>query len=113
MNNFHWTNIISLKSSQNDAFEKLLCQLVKKEDIQNKNKFIKVGNPDGGGECYVILDNGDEIGFQAKWFLSTPQDTQWKIHNKLNCHRIQMFHNLLLLVQFLLMKSFSQKNLNF
>ena len=60
----------------------------------------------------VILDNGDEIGFQAKWFLSTPQDTQWKIHNKLNCHRIQMFHNLLLLVQFLLMKSFSPKELN-
>lgn len=77
MSNFHWTDIISLNSSQNDAFEELLCQLAKKEDIQNKKKFIKVGNPDGGVECYVILDNDDEIGFQAKWFLSTPQDTQW------------------------------------
>lgn len=77
MNTFHWTDIISLNSSQNDAFEELLCQLAKKEDIQNKKKFIKVGNPDGGVECYVILNNDDEIGFQAKWFLSTPQDTQW------------------------------------
>lgn len=77
MNNFHWTNIISLNSSQNDAFEELLCQLAKKEYIQNKKEFIKVGNPDGGVECYVILNNDEEIGFQAKWFLSTPQDTQW------------------------------------
>lgn len=77
MSNFHWTDIINLNSSQNDAFEELLCQLVKKEDIPNKKEFIKVGNPDGGVECYVILDNYDEIGFQAKWFLSTPQDTQW------------------------------------
>lgn len=77
MSNFHWTNIISLNGSQNDAFEELLCQLAKKEDIQNKKKFIKVGNPDGGVECYVVIDNGDEIGFQAKWFLSTPQNTQW------------------------------------
>jgi hypothetical protein len=76
-NNFNWTNLISLNSSQNDAFEELLCQLAKKEPIENKKEFIKVGNPDGGVECYVVLDNDEEIGFQAKWFLSTPQDTQW------------------------------------
>lgn len=77
MNNFHWTNIISLNSSQNDSFEELLCQLAKKENIKNKKEFIKIGNPDGGVECYVILNNGNEIGFQAKWFLSTPNETQW------------------------------------
>jgi len=74
---FNLANIISLNSSQNNAFEELLCQLAKKEPIENKKKFIKVGNPDGGIECYVVLENDDEIGFQAKWFLSTPQDTQW------------------------------------
>ncbi len=74
---FHLTNIISLNSSQNDAFEELLCQLAKKESIEHKKEFIKVGNPDGGVECYIILENGDEIGFQAKWFLSPPQNTQW------------------------------------
>jgi hypothetical protein len=77
MSNFNWTNIISLNSSQNDAFEELLCQLAKKESFEHKKEFIKVGNPDGGVECYVILENDDEIGFQAKWFLSTPQETQW------------------------------------
>lgn len=77
MSNFHWTNLISLNSSQNDAFEELLCQLAKKEPIENKKDFIKVGNPDGGVECYVVLENSNEIGFQAKWFLSTPQNTQW------------------------------------
>ena len=77
MTNFHWTNLISLNSSQNDAFEELLCQLAKKEPIENKKEFIKVGNPDGGVECYVVLENGNEIGFQAKWFLSTPDTGQW------------------------------------
>jgi len=75
--NFHWTQIISLDNSQNNAFEELVCQLAKKETIKNKKEFIKVGNPDGGVECYIVLDNDDEIGFQAKWFLSTPDDTQW------------------------------------
>lgn len=75
--NFHWTKIISLDSSQNNAFEELVCQLAKKEPFENKKTYIKVGNPDGGVECYVILENGDEIGFQAKWFLSSLQDTQW------------------------------------
>lgn len=74
---FHWTKIISLDNSQNNAFEELVCQLAKKENIPNKKEFIKVGNPDGGVECYIVLENGDEIGFQAKWFLSSLQETQW------------------------------------
>ncbi len=74
---FNWINIISINSSQNDAFEELLCQLARKEPIQDKKEFIKVGNPDGGVECYIVLENGDELGFQAKWFLFTPQDAQW------------------------------------
>ncbi|MCB4763148.1 MAG: hypothetical protein LGB78_04510 [Sulfurovum sp.] len=75
---FNWTKIISLDSSQNNAFEELVCQLAKKEYFENKKDYIKVGNPDGGVECYIVLENGDEIGFQAKWFLSTPQNTQWQ-----------------------------------
>jgi len=74
---FHWTNIISLDSSQNNAFEELVCQLAKNEPIENKKDYIKIGNPDGGVECYIVLENSDEIGFQAKWFLSTPQESQF------------------------------------
>ena len=75
---FHWTNIISLDNSQNNAFEELVCQLAKSEPFEDKKGFIKVGNPDGGVECYIVLENEEEIGFQAKWFLSTPQNAQFK-----------------------------------
>jgi len=74
---FNWNNIISFNGSQNNAFEELLCQLADKEIIKNKKSFIKAGNPDAGVECYIVLENGNEIGFQAKWFLSSPQTTQW------------------------------------
>lgn len=72
----NWNNIISLNGSQNNAFEELVCQLASLE-FSKDGKFIKVGNPDAGVECYIIKENGDEIGFQAKYFLSTPQQTQW------------------------------------
>ena len=72
----NWNNIISLNGSQNNAFEELVCQLASLE-FSKDGKFIKVGNPDAGVECYTIKENGDEIGFQAKYFLSTPQQTQW------------------------------------
>lgn len=73
----NWNNIINLNGSQNNAFEELVCQLASLE-FSKDSKFIKVGNPDAGVECYIIKENGDEIGFQAKYFLSTPQPTQWK-----------------------------------
>jgi len=74
---FHWTDIINFNSSQNDAFEELICQLAKKEPVKNTKNFVKIGNPDGGVECYIVLENEDEIGFQAKWFLSPPEENQW------------------------------------
>lgn len=77
MSSFNWTNLISLNNSQNNAFEELLCQLAKKEPIVHKKDYTKIGNPDGGVECYISLENGDEIGFQAKFFLSSPQESQW------------------------------------
>ena len=72
----NWNNIISLDGLQNNAFEELVCQLADL-NFSKSGKFIKVGNPDGGGECYIIKENGDEIGFQAKYFLSTPQKMQF------------------------------------
>lgn len=46
-------------------------------NFSKSGKFIKVGNFDGGVECYIIKENGDEIEFQAKYFLSTPQKAQF------------------------------------
>ena len=58
MNNFHWTNIISLNSSQNDAFEELLCQLAKKENIKNiVNESLDQGAYDSSDKAAFDLDS--------------------------------------------------------
>jgi hypothetical protein len=72
----NWLNIRSYNNSQNNAFEELVCQLAREEKIQNKASFIRVGAPDGGVEAYCILKNGDEYGWQAKYFDSMG-DSQW------------------------------------
>ena len=68
MNNFNWSNIRSYNNSQNNAFEELICQIAREEEIPNKKSFVRIGTPDGGVEAYCILDNGDEYGWQAKFF---------------------------------------------
>ncbi len=73
----NWTEIRPFNNSQNNAFEELVCQLAREEDIEGKKEFYRVGAPDGGVEAYCILNNDDEYGWQAKYFFSmgTPQ---WK-----------------------------------
>ncbi|QLB12724.1 hypothetical protein EV697_101414 [Bisgaardia hudsonensis] len=70
-----WKNIKSYESSQNTAFEEVVCQLAYNENKEN-GKYIRVKAPDGGVESYLILDNGDEIGWQAKYFFDI-QDSQF------------------------------------
>lgn len=77
MNNFNWLNIRSYNNSQNNAFEELVCQVAREEDIPNKKSFLRLGTPDGGVEAYCSLDNGDEYGWQAKFF-SSMDDSQWR-----------------------------------
>lgn len=73
---FRWEDIKSFNNSQNDAFEELVCQLARDEDIKGKKEFYRVGAPDGGVEAYCILENGDEYGWQAKFFFSMGS-SQW------------------------------------
>lgn len=77
MHNFNWRNIRSYNNSQNNAFEELVCQLAREEEIENKKTFLKIGTPDGGVEAYWILESGDEYGWQAKYFLSMGE-SQWQ-----------------------------------
>lgn len=77
MHNFDWKNIISYNNSQNNAFEELVCQLAREEKIENKKSFLRIGTPDGGVEAYCTLDNGDEYGWQAKYFFSMG-NSQWR-----------------------------------
>ncbi|MFC1746893.1 hypothetical protein ACFLZR_00990, partial [Candidatus Neomarinimicrobiota bacterium] len=67
-----------MEGSQARAFEKLCSQLAGAERPEQESVFIPVGNPDAGVECYWILPSGDEWGWQAKYFTSSPNDNQWR-----------------------------------
>ncbi len=71
-----WLKLRTYDGSQEKAFEEMICQLAKSEKILNTKKFIRVGAPDAGVECYCELTNGDEIGWQAKFFQSMGK-AQW------------------------------------
>ena len=71
-----WQNIRPFNSSQNNAFEELVCQLSREEEIVNKKEFYRIGSPDGGVEAYCVLNNDDEYGWQAKFF-SSMGTSQW------------------------------------
>lgn len=74
--NIEWTKLRSYNGDQKNAFEELVCQLARAEGIESKQKFVRVAAPDAGVEAYCILDNGDEFGWQAKFF-SSMGDSQW------------------------------------
>lgn len=54
-----------------------MCQLAREEEVEDKKAFFRVGTPDGGVEAYCILNNGNEYGWQAKFFDSM-SDSQWR-----------------------------------
>jgi hypothetical protein len=52
---------------------------------------VRKGAPDAGVECFWTLPNGDEWAWQAKFFLSPPDASQWRqiddsIETALNKH---------------------------
>jgi hypothetical protein len=73
----NWQNLRSWGSSQNTAFEELCCQLAFYEKVPEGSKFIRKGTPDGGVECFWTLPNGNELGWQAKFFTSV-EASQWE-----------------------------------
>jgi hypothetical protein len=73
----NWNNIRPLENSQNEGFEELVCQLARKELPENGKQFIRKGKPDAGVECFWILDNEDELAWQAKFFTTSLSAAQW------------------------------------
>jgi hypothetical protein len=73
----NWNNIRPLQNSQNEGFEELVCQLARHEKVANSKRFIRKGKPDAGVECFWILENDDEWAWQAKFFTSSLNTTQW------------------------------------
>jgi hypothetical protein len=70
-------SIRSLNNSQDEGFEELCCQLAGYEPAPQGSTFYRKAPPDAGVECYWQLPNGDEWGWQAKFFSSPPNKTQW------------------------------------
>jgi hypothetical protein len=74
----NWQDLRPWNGSQQLAFEQLCCQLAAYERAPHDSVFIRKGAPDAGVECFWKLPNGDEWGWQAKFFLSPPGPSQWR-----------------------------------
>jgi hypothetical protein len=72
-----WQDLRPWNGSQNNAFEKLCCQLASHEAVPDGARFIAKAPPDAGIECYWIFPGEKEWGFQAKFFTSVLGTTQW------------------------------------
>lgn len=70
-----WNAIQPLNGSRAKGFEELCSQLARAE-VPASSQFVRKGAPDAGVECYAVLDNGDEWGWQAKYFNELG-DSQW------------------------------------
>ena len=92
-----WNNIKPLHGSQDKAFEELCAQLARVES-PDEAEFRRKGVQDAGVECYCILPDGSEWGWQAKYF-QTLSATQWsqidksvktalEKHPKLTCYYV-------------------------
>src|SRR4030042_115836 len=68
------------------GFEELCCQLAEIDvEREMEQQFVpanfhrKEGKAgDAGVECYYVLPNGDEWGWQAKYFIDGVGPSQWK-----------------------------------
>jgi hypothetical protein len=73
-----WAKLRSLDGAQHRAFEELCCQLAAQEKTPDGSEFTRKGTPDAGVEAFWTLPNADEHGWQAKFFLSSPDSGQWQ-----------------------------------
>ena len=74
--NLDWRAIRPLNGSRDEGFEELCAQLASSESPRGAG-FTRKGSPDAGVECFSVLENGDEWGWQAKYFHALG-DVQWR-----------------------------------
>lgn len=73
----NWINIRPIDGSQHLGFEELCSQLARHETPEGSS-FIRKGSPDAGVECYATFPDGNEWGWQAKFFTERLDKTQWQ-----------------------------------
>ena len=74
--NLDWHSIRAISGSQREGFEELVAQLARAETPSDA-RYERIGAPDAGVECYCVLKDGSEWGWQAKHFTSALDNSQW------------------------------------
>ncbi|WP_420443906.1 AVAST type 2 anti-phage system protein Avs2 [Candidatus Poriferisodalis sp.] len=72
-----WSDLRALNGSQREGFEEICSQLARLEAPAGA-EFFRKGSPDSGVECYCALEDGCELGWQAKFFRGSLGDSQWR-----------------------------------
>ena len=70
-----WNSIRPLNGGRDKGFEELCAQLARLERPSGST-FERKGTPDAGVECYAVLRDGNEWGWQSKHFHKLG-DSQW------------------------------------
>jgi hypothetical protein len=70
-----WNSIRPLNGGRDKGFEELCAQLARAES-PSRSTFVRKGTPDAGVECYAILSDGAEWGWQSK-YVDGLGDSQW------------------------------------
>lgn len=73
--NIDWKAIRPLNGKRHESFEELCAQLARASRPAGSS-FVRKGTPDAGVECFAILDDEQEWGWQGKYF-SELGESQW------------------------------------
>jgi hypothetical protein len=76
----NFSKIRTHDGSKNSGFEELICQLAHLQQPENGKKFIRKegAGGDAGVECYWVLDDESEIGWQVKYFPDGMNSSRWQ-----------------------------------
>lgn len=74
-----FNKIRAYDGSQNNGFEELVCQLAHLQKPDEAKTFVRKegAGGDAGVECFWILNDDSEIGWQVKYFLGEMSSSRW------------------------------------
>lgn len=68
-----FTRIIAGVAGQRETFEELVCQIARRVPPNGSSEFRRIhgAGGDGGVEAVWLLKNGEEVGYQAKYYVTS------------------------------------------